>query len=217
MPDLDFKVTSVEAASRGLTPLLHFHLDVRNQPETEVIQAVLLHAQVQIQSPQRAYNEREKERLGELFGTPERWGQTLRNRLWTHTQATLGTFAGSARTILPIQCTYDLNVIATKFIYALEGGEVPLLFLFSGSVFYTAENGLLQVQQISWNTECTYPLPVRVWQELMEHHFPNTAWLCLQRDLFDRLYAFKRSHGLATWEQTIERLLLAVGTEEVAA
>ena len=217
MPELEFKVTGVEAAARGLTPLLHFHLEVRNVPEQEVVQAVLLHAQVQIQSPQRDYNAREKERLVELFGTPDRWGQTLRNRLWTHTQATVGSFAGTAQAVLPIQCTYDLNVIATKYFYALEGGEVPLLFLFSGSVFYATEHGRLQVQRISWNKECAYRLPVRVWQALMEEHFPNSAWVCLQRDVFDQLYAYKRSQGLATWEQALERLLPAVEREEVAA
>ena len=26
-------------------------------------------------------------------------------------------------------------------------------------------------------------------------------------DVFDRLYAFRRQHGFATWEQTVERLL----------
>jgi hypothetical protein len=217
MPDLDFNVTGVEAAARGLTPLLHFQLEVSSRPEQEVVQAVLLHTQIQIQSPQRSYNAGEKERLGELFGTPDRWGQTLRNRLWTNAQATVGSFAGSAKAILPVQCTYDLNVVATKYLYALEGGEVPLLFLFSGTIFYAAEDGRLQVQQISWNKECGYRMPVRVWQELMEAHFPNSAWLWLQRDVFDRLYAYKRSQGLATWEQALERLLPATEREEVAA
>ncbi len=44
-------------------------------------------------------------------------------------------------------------------------------------------------------------------QVMMEHHYPNTGWLYMNRDVFDRLYAYKRQYGLATWEQTIERLL----------
>ncbi|PYL13295.1 MAG: hypothetical protein DMF48_00375, partial [Verrucomicrobia bacterium] len=78
MPDLDFKVLGVDAAARGLTPLLHFKIEIVNQTPGDKIQSVMLHAQIQIQSPQRAYTPSEKEKLRELFGRPEDWGQTLR-------------------------------------------------------------------------------------------------------------------------------------------
>ena len=207
MPDLNFKVTGVQAAARGLTPLLHFNLEISNQPATEAIQAVMIQAQIQIQSAQRAYNDAERERLEELFGTPDRWGQTLRNRLWTHASTTVPPFSGQTKVTLPVQCTYDFNVIGTKYFYALEGGEVPLLFLFNGTVFYAGAHGGLLVQQISWDKECVYRMPSEVWTNLMNHHYPNTAWLSVSRDLFDRLSEFKREHGLLTWEQVFELLL----------
>jgi hypothetical protein len=209
VPDLNFKVTGVEPAARGLVPLVHFHLEVTNSPETELIQAVMLQAQIQIQSGHRSYEGEEKEKLTDLFGTPDRWGQTLRNRLWAHANTTVRPFERKTEAVLPIQCTYDLNVTATKYFYALKEGEVPLLFLFSGTIFYAGPDGRLQVQQISWDKECTYPMPVRIWQELMEHHYPNSTWLALRRQVFEKLYAYKRSQGLPTWEQTIERLLAA--------
>jgi hypothetical protein len=196
---------------------LQFKLALANEPESETIQAMILHTQIQIQSPQRAYNGREKAGLVELFGPPEQWGQTLRNRLWAVSHTTVGTFTARTETLLPVPCTYDLNVSATKYFYALEAGVVPLLFLFSGTVFYGTPEGRLQIQQISWNQEATYPMPVRLWRELMEQHYPNSAWLALQRDVFDRLYAYKRAQGCATWEQTIERLLPALEGEEVPA
>ena len=217
MPDLGFKVTGVQAAARGVTPLLQFKLALTNQPEAEIIQAVILHTQIQIQAPQRVYNGREKAALIELFGPPEQWGQTLRNRLWAVSHTTVSTFAGRTETLLAVPCTYDLNVTATKYFYALESGEAPLLFLFSGTVFYAAPDGHLQVQQISWNREATYQMPAHVWRELMENHYPNSAWLALRRDVFDRLYAYKRTHGLATWEQVMDELLPARQLEEVAA
>lgn len=207
MPDLNFQVTGIAPAARGLTPLLHFDLEVSNRPPTERIQAIMVQAQIQIQAPQRPYNDREKERLEDLFGTPDRWGQTLRNRLWAHASASVGQFAGSTKVVLPVQCTYDFNVIATKYFYALEGGEVPLLFLFSGTVFYSASDGELQVEQIPWEKECVYRMPVRVWAELMNHHYPNSAWLSLRRDVFDRLAAYKSKFGVLTWDEAIERLL----------
>jgi hypothetical protein len=209
MPDLNFRVTGVEPAARGLVPLIHFHLEVTNFPETELIQAVMLQAQIQIQSALRPYADEEKEKLADLFGTPDRWGQTLRNRLWAHAYTTVRPFERETEAVLPIQCTYDLNVTATKYFYALQEGEVPLLFLFSGTIFYAGSDGRLQVQQISWDKECTYSMPVRIWLELMEHHYPNSAWLALHRQVFEKLYAYKRSQGLPTWEQTIERLLAA--------
>lgn len=217
MPELGFKVTGVQAAARGVTPLLQFSLALTNEPETEIIQAVILHTQIQIQAPQRVYNGREKAALIELFGPPEQWGQTLRNRLWAVSHTTVSTFAGCTETLLAVPCTYDLNVTATKYFYALESGEAPLLFLFSGTVFYAAADGHLQVQQISWNREATYQMPASVWKELMENHYPNSAWLALRRDVFDRLYAYKRTHGLATWEQVMDELLPIGRPEEVAA
>ncbi len=98
MTDLSFKVTGVEPITHGLIPLLQFKLQVTNTPATQTIQAVMLHAQVQIQSPQRAYTTQEKDRLVEIFGAPDQWGQTLRNRLWTHIDVTVPRFTGTLPT-----------------------------------------------------------------------------------------------------------------------
>jgi Family of unknown function (DUF6084) len=207
MPDLNFQVTGIEPSARGLTPILHFNLEISNEPAAERIQAVMVQAQIQIQAAQRRYHDREKEGLIDLFGTPDRWGQTLRNRLWAHANTTVRAFSGSTEAVLPVQCTYDFNVIATKYFYALEEGEVPLLFLFSGTIFYAGPDGGLLVQQISWDKECVYRMPVKAWADLMDHYYPNSAWLSLQRDVFDRLSAYKSRLGMLTWEQAIEHLL----------
>jgi len=207
MPELDFKIIGIEPSARGLTPLLNFKVEVTNSPATEMIHNVILQAQIQIQTTQRRYNPGEKEKLSDLFGVPERWGETLRTKLWAITQTTVRSFSGSTTALLTVPCTFDLNVVATKYFYALEEGEVPLLFLFSGTIFYEADNGRLQVQQISWNKECAFRIPVKAWRDLMDHHYPNTAWLSLNREVFERLYAYRRSHGITTWEQTIEQLL----------
>jgi uncharacterized protein DUF6084 len=99
-------------------------------------------------------------------------------------------------------------VRATKYFEALDAGGVPLLFLFSGSIFYAAPDGRLQVQPISWDKECGYRMPLQVWRELMEQHYPNSAWLPLRRDVFERLCSFKRARGIASWEETVDRLLI---------
>jgi hypothetical protein len=207
VPDLDFSILGVEHAAHGLTPLLHFKLGIANSPPHETIQSVILQAQIQIQAPGRSYSESEKPKLIDLFGTPDQWGTTLRARLWTLSNTTVRTFTGSTEAILPVPCSFDLNVAGPKYFYALEGGEVPLLFLFSGTIFYAGPDGRLQVQQISWNKECTYRMPVSTWQKMMEAHYPNTAFISLQRDVFDRLHDYKQSAGVSSWEQVIDKLL----------
>ena len=128
---------------KGLVPLIHFKLEIRNQPPNETIQSVILQAQIQIQAPQRVYSPAEKEKVFELFGPPEQWGQTLRNKLWAHAHTTVPRFSDSTAATLAVPCSYDLNLAATKYFYALKDGEVPLLFLFSGTVFYSVPDGRL--------------------------------------------------------------------------
>jgi Family of unknown function (DUF6084) len=207
MPELDFKVMGMEPAQRGLAPLLHFILEITNTPETEKIQSVMLQTQIQIQAPQRAYTAQEKEKLRELFGVPEDWGQTLRTKLWAHANTIVPQFQGRTEAILAVLCTFDFHVAATKYFYALEDGEVPLLFLFSGTVFYAPPDGRLQIQKISWEKECVYRMPVRAWREMMDYHYPDSAFIAMRRDLFDQLYEFKRREGLTSWDEVIKELL----------
>jgi hypothetical protein len=206
MPELDFRVAGVRAMTRGLAPLLQFKVAITNSTG-EFIRSILLHAQIQIQCAQRGYNGHEKENLVELFGTPRQWGRTLRNCPWTSTNAVIGNFERETEAVLAVPCTYDVTFATTKYFYGLESGEIPLLFLFSGTVFYSARNGQVRTQPISWNTEVAYRMPLSAWKRLMEEHFPNCGWLRLRRDIFDRLYALKRENADESWEQTIERLL----------
>jgi hypothetical protein len=187
--------------------LLSFKLRVTNAQRDEPIHTVALRCQIQIEATRRRYNEREQERLLDLFGEPERWGQTLRTTLWTHTSMVVKPFEGSTLVELPVPCTFDFNVAATKYFAGLEDGEVPLLLLFSGTIFYEAADGALQVSQISWEKEAKYRLPLRVWQEMMDFYYPNSAWLSLRRDVFDRLARYKMRRGIPTWEQALESLL----------
>ncbi len=94
-------------------------------------------------------------------------------------------FKGSTVVDLPVPCTFDFNVAATKYFAALEEGDVPLNLMFSGTIFYEPAGAGLQVEQIPWDRETKYRLPVRVWKEMMDIYYPNSAWLCLRRDVFE--------------------------------
>ena len=208
MPDLDFRVEGAEVLEYAAVPSLVFKLRIENLEE-EPIRSVALNTQIRIAATQRHYEAAEQERLLELFGEPSRWKDTLRSLLWTHTVVQVRPFSGSTVVDMPVPCTYDLEVIGSKYFYALEEGEVPLEFLFSGTVFYAEAGGRLQVDRISWEKEAEFRLPVRLWKEMMEHYFPNTAWIRLRRDAFDRLYDYKVRRALPTWETTVEALLRA--------
>ena len=148
-----------------------------------------------------------KPQLRDLFGEPDRWGQTLRNMLWTHASVMVPRFSGSTLTEIPVPCTFDFNVAATKYFHGLTSGDLPLCFQFSGTIFYQREDGTLQVTPISWDKEAKYRLPVKVWKDLMDMYYPNSAWLALRRDTFEKLYRYKVSEGIPTWEEALERAL----------
>ena len=208
MPDLNFRVEGAEVLEFAAVPSILFKLRIENLGE-EPIRSVALSSQVRIAATQRHYEAAEQERLLEVFGEARRWGETLRSLLWTHTTLQVPPFSGSTIVDMPVVCTYDFEVVTAKYFHALEDGEVPLEFLFSGTVFYAGEGGGLQVARISWEKEAQFRMPVQVWKEMMGHYFPNSAWVRLRKDAFDRLYDYKARRGLPTWEAAVEALLRA--------
>jgi hypothetical protein len=43
---------------------------------------------------------------------------------------------------------------------------------------------------------------------MIDHYFPNSGWLRLNRDTLSDLMKFKSRRALATWDEVIETLLL---------
>jgi hypothetical protein len=212
MPDLDFNVESAEAVPYAAAPTLAFKIRVIEEPDEggaapAPIHSVTLRCQIRLEPVRRRYSPDEQAKLVELFGEPHRWAQTMRSMLWAHANVVVPPFSGETIVDLPVPCTFDFNVAMTKYFDALSDGQVPLTFLFSGTVFYASEDGALQVGQISWEKEADFRLPVSAWRRMMDLYYPNTAWLCLRKDAFDRLQEYKRGRAMATWEQVIESLL----------
>src|SRR5579862_3834521 len=215
MLDLDFQVLGAEPARVAAAPLMLFNLRVaerRVAPRSgdhgatwspTTIYTVTLHCQIQIEPARRRYEAHQRKRLLELFGTPERWGQTLRPFLWTHASIVVRPFAGSTDIDLPVSCSYDFSLAATKYFDALDSGDMPLCFLFNGTIFYEGAEAGLQVAQVPWEKEAYFRLPAATWKALMDMYYANTAWLGLRKDMFDKLSDYKSRHGLATWEQAV--------------
>lgn len=210
MPELSLAIESVEVAKYAAAPLLVFKVRITNEPREEIVHTVALRAQIQIEATRRQYDATEQAALLDLFGEPDRWGQTLHSMLWTHASVVVPRFSGATLADIPVPCTFDFNVAATKYFHGLTSGYLPLCFQFSGTVFYQNEEGVLQVAPISWDKEAKHRLPVRVWKDLMDVYYPKSAWLALQRDTFERLYQFKVREGIPTWEEALERALSAL-------
>ena len=209
MPDLSFLVEKAEAQRFAAAPTLIFKLRITNANPSETIHTVALRSQIQLEVTKRQYTAEDQRKLRDLFGEPDRWSQTLKTLLWTHASVVAPAFEHSIVVDLPVPCTFDFNVAATKYFHGLTDGDVPLTFLFSGTVFYANEEGAMQVAPIPWDKEAKFRLPRQAWSEMMDIYYPNTAWLCLRRDVFERLYQYKVEHGIPSWEQALENLLPA--------
>lgn len=215
MPDLTIAVESAAPVAFSAAPTIAFKLRVANRDPEESIYNVVLRAQIQIEVTRRPYSAPERQRLRDLFGEPERWGQTLHNLLWANASAFIPQFHGVTAAELQVPCTFDLSIAATKYFDGLSEGDIPLCFLFSGTVFYADASGDLQAAPVSWDKEAKFRLPLELWKQMMEVFYPNSAWLCLRRDIFDELNRFKVERGFPTWERTLETMLQMLKEEGV--
>ena len=207
MIDLDFAVAEMRAERHSIAPLLICALRVTNKTPVTPVRNVMLRCQIRIEPTRRHYDAGEHERLSELFGLPERWGETLHSFLWTHTDVLIPAFETTCTIDLPVPCSYDFNLAATTYFHGLEAGEVPLALLFSGTIFYGDVDGRLQIEQIAWSKEASFRLPVATWRAMMDYHYPNGVFLCLGREMFERLQQFRREQGHATVDHALAALL----------
>jgi Family of unknown function (DUF6084) len=206
VPELGFAVRATRALEHSAAPAICIELEIDSLTGHEV-RSVLLNVQIQIAARRRPYEPHEQERLVELFGAPERWGSTLSTLPWLRTTVVVPAFSESTQVNLDVPCTYDLEIKASRYLNALDGATVPLELLFSGSVFYTGEGGGLQTAMIGWDKEALFDLPVAVWRKTMDQHFPQSAWLRIGRETYDRLndHRVRAQHG--SWEETLDSLL----------
>lgn len=211
MIDLAFHIAGVEPELNAAVPTLRFALRIEQTPrrgsEPAAIHSIALQTQVRIEPARRRYDPAEIDALVDLFSAPDRWGQTVRPLAWTSVGTVVPSFVDSTEVGLSIPCSHDFTLAATRYFDALEGGEVPLAFLFSGTVFYAAETGALQAAPIPWDREASSRLDVGVWKDLMNRHYPDSVWLRFPRSLFDRLAEQTRRSGAASWQQALESLL----------
>ncbi|MCW2558987.1 MAG: hypothetical protein JWP55_2951 [Mycobacterium sp.] len=212
MTEVTFAVLDVSPEPYAVTPILTARVGIAAVGD-DPVHAIALRCQVRIEPLRRGYTDEEAAGLLDLFGSRERWATTQHNFLFLHSTAMVQGFTGATQVDLPLECTYDFEVTAAKYFHALRDGNIPLQFLFSGTVFTKGANNF-EVHQVPWDREDHYAMPVSVWRELMALHYPNTGWIRLNRDTVDALAAYKSNHGMLGFDETITALLSAHSVED---
>jgi hypothetical protein len=263
-----FTVLSVAAEPYAVAPQLTARLRIE-ETRGVAVHAMALRCQVRIEPQRRGYAS--DSLLRALFGPRERWAETVKPFLWMQANATVPSFRHSIETDLALPCTYDLDVIGSKYLHALEAGDVPLDFLFSGTVFLRgaaspaaatgsaisasaaspppsaspsgasrsaasppsagspspAASSLsagsapsaafplatpFAVEQVPWECESRYAMPVTVWREMIDSYFPNSGWLRADAEIMKELAAYRARRDFISWDETLRALLDEAGS-----
>lgn len=211
MAELSIDVVDVRMEPYAAVPTIVWSLRLREATGIRV-HTIALHTQVRIEPQRRHYKDTERGRLVEMFGEAPQWSESLRPFQWTSFDGMVGGFDDETIVELPMACTYDFEVTGSKYLHSLDGGEVPLVFLFSGTVFTNGEAGFA-AEMVPWHLEGHYRFPVAIWRETMDRYFPGAGWLRLDRTTIDRLQRYRAEQALPTWDQTFAALLKAAGED----
>lgn len=209
-PHPTFTVLGADVVKVAAAPQMKFTLGVTESEGRDVF-AIALTVQIHLDPAQRKYDEATKARLFELFGEPSRWAATTKSFQWAQVYVMVPEFTGATSFDVPVNVTFDLELAAARYFYALPEGEVPMTFHYSGSIFYRGEEGQIQIVQVPWSCQSKFKLPVEVWRKVMDFHYPNATWMTLRRPTMDALLDYKTEHGLTTLDSCVRKLL---GLEE---
>jgi hypothetical protein len=202
----EFAVLGVEVVEDAAAPTVRFRLGVSEASQREIF-TIALTAQINVEPARRDHDAATRERLVDLFGEPERWPATTHPFVWAQATTLVPSFTGAGMFTLPVPTTFDLDIAAARYFSSLPDGEVPLAFHFSGSILLRGEDGRVQVVSVPWSCTTTWRMPIAIWRELMQRHYPGRSWVGLQEDTVERLMEYRREHGLHSFDACVERML----------
>jgi hypothetical protein len=205
-PEPDFAITSAGHLAFAATPTMLFSATA-TEPIGYEIQSIALTAQVMIDPARRGYDPDTRARLAELFGPPAGWTPSTQGLSWARVSANVPGFVGSTLFAIEVPCTYDLEVAAAKYFYALADGDVPLSFHFSGTVFYRGTGGRLQVTPVSWSRTAQFRMPLSAWRAMIAEHYPGGGWIRLHEETLAALNARRAVRGLPSFDACVLELL----------
>lgn len=206
VPEPSFTVLHAHHQEHAAAPTMLFRLRVE-EPGGHDVFTIALGAQIHFDPGKRTYDPATRAELIDLFGEPERWAATTRSFMWRKVDVLVPSFRDAVELDLPVPCDYDLEVAATKLVYALPDGEVPISMHFSGTVMYRGPDGRVQITQIPWERSASYRLPVAAWRAMIAHHYPHSGWIRLHEDTLAALRAHAARAGHADMDALVLDLL----------
>jgi Family of unknown function (DUF6084) len=206
IPEPEFFVTGAGHLTFAATPTMVFSAGV-STPTAHEIQTLALSTQVMIDPARRGYDKATRVRLAELFGPPASWTPSTQGLVWARVATVVPAFSRATTFSLEVPCTYDLEVAAAKYFYALADGEVPLSFHFSGTVFYHGPDGRLQVTPVPWTATARFAMPVTAWRAMIADHYPGGGWVRLSETSLAALQERRAGRGLPSFDACIAELL----------
>jgi hypothetical protein len=206
IPEPEFEITGAAHVAFAAAPTMLFSARAADESGLE-IQSIALTAQVMIDPAQRGYDPETRQRLAELFGAPESWAPSTSGLSWARVSTAVPSFTGVTTFGIEVPCTYDLEVAATKYFYAVRDGQVPLSFHFNGSVFYRGPGGALQVTPVSWSSSARYRMPIQTWRGMITEHYPGGGWIRVSDATLAALNERRGSRGLPSFDACLQELL----------
>jgi Family of unknown function (DUF6084) len=204
-PEPEFAVTGAAHAAFAATPTMLFTATATDRSGQE-IQSIALTVQVMIDPARRGYDPDTRARLAELFGPAASWAPATSGLAWARVAATVPTFCGTTAFAIEVPCTYDLEVAAAKYFYAVEDGEIPLSFHFNGNVFFHGPERL-QVVPVSWSSTAKYRMPASAWRAMIAEHYPGGGWIRLSDETLAALNERRAARGLPSFDACVQELL----------
>ncbi len=205
-PEPLFEITGAAHIAFAATPTMLFSAIV-SDPSDHEIQSIALTVQVMIDPARRGYDPETRARLAELFGPPATWAPSTSGLAWARVSANVAGFTGSTPFGIEVPCTYDLEVAAAKYFYAVQDGEIPLSFHFNGTVFFHGPERRLQVVPVPWSCTAQYRMPVAAWRAMIAEHYPGGGWVRVDESTLAALNDRRSARGMPSFAACIAELL----------
>ncbi|HXO08640.1 MAG TPA: DUF6084 family protein [Solirubrobacteraceae bacterium] len=212
-PEPEFAITGAAHIAFAAVPTMLFSASADDRSGHR-IQSIALTAQVMIDPAKRGYDPDTRARLAELFGPPASWAPATSGLAWARVSAAVPGFTGATPFGIEVPCTYDLEVAAAKYFYAVRDGEIPLSFHFNGNVFFYGTDDRLQVVPVPWSCTAQYKFPVAAWRAMIAEHYPGGGWVRLDERTLETLNDRRGRRGLPSFDACIAELLEITGERD---
>jgi hypothetical protein len=203
IPEPEFWVLDAEARPHTAAPTLRFRMRIRDHSDAEIY-TVALATQIHLDAVDRPHDDATREALRDVFGEPERWGDTARGVMWAKVDTLVPSFTGSASFDLEVPCSSDLELATSRYFEAVPDGVAPLSFHFNGKVFYRGAQDRMQLSMVPWHATAQFKLPIETWREAMG---TRGGLVRVSSDTFAALREYRLERGLPSLDASVADLL----------